>query len=97
MAAVGDDLGVLAKMKEALGESVDGMSERAEIIKKRDDCLFIKDLALGGKEIAALGARGKDIGEILENLLEVVYENPQDNTKNILLQKAKSMIDSKER
>lgn len=97
MAAVGDDLFVLAKMKEALGESVDGMRERAEIIKKRGDCLFIKDLALGGKEIAALGAHGKDIGEILENLLEAVYENPQDNTKNMLLQKAKSMIDSNER
>ena len=95
LAALGDSFDILMEMKKALGESTFDASERAARIRKAGDCLFIKDLAVDGKELAALGFCGKDIGKALENLLEYVYENPQDNTKNALIYKAKELVDKK--
>ena len=83
------------EMKKALGEDTKKAMECAERIRKAGDCLFIKDLAVDGKDMGALGASGKEIGKILEKLLEYVYENPQDNTKEMLLYKAKSILDMK--
>ena len=95
LASLGDSFDILMEMKNALGEDTAKASECAERIRKAGDCLFIKDLAVDGKELAALGFCGKDIGKALENLLEYVYENPQDNTKNALIYKAKELVDKK--
>ena len=92
MAAAGDDLMMLIEMKKVMGEDFSGVFERAEKIRKRGDCLFIKDLAVNGKDLAELGICGKDIGNALESLLEYVYENPQDNTKKVLMEKAKRFV-----
>lgn len=55
-----------------------------KIYKKISDekqCLTIKDLALNGRDIIALGfENGKIIGEILNDLLEFVLEEPSRNT-----------------
>ena len=83
------------EMKKALGESTFDASERAARIRKAGDCLFIKDLAVDGKDISALGASGKEIGKTLEKLLDLIYENPQYNTKDWLLNKAKSILEWK--
>lgn len=55
-----------------------------EIMAKRQ-CLTLKDLAVSGKELIALGMKpGKEIGDMLEHLLLHVLEFPQDNTPEIL-------------
>ena len=57
-----------------------------EVIRSRQ-CVSLKTLAVTGKDLIALGMKpGKDIGEVLQKLLEVVLENPECNTKEILLQ-----------
>lgn len=48
-------------------------------------CFTIKDLALNGKDLICLGVKeGKEIGIILNNLLELVLEEPELNHKSIL-------------
>ena len=55
-------------------------------IKERGDCVSLKQLAVNGKDLVALGmAPGKQIGEQLERLLQEVLENPEKNTKEYLL------------
>ena len=55
-------------------------------ILKREECLCLKDLAVTGKDLIDLGIKpGKEIGEILNHLLEMVLENPGLNEKEILL------------
>ncbi|HQR30912.1 MAG TPA: hypothetical protein PLL32_10915, partial [Anaeromyxobacteraceae bacterium] len=48
--------------------------------------LEIGDLALGGRELMALapGASGRDVGEGLRHLLDVVLEDPAANTADRL-------------
>ncbi|MCI7443185.1 MAG: polynucleotide adenylyltransferase, partial [Clostridium sp.] len=50
------------------------------------ECFTIKDLAIDGRDLIALGIKpGKDIGIILNKLLDKVIENPNLNNKEVLI------------
>ncbi|MGN1266719.1 MAG: CCA tRNA nucleotidyltransferase [Dorea sp.] len=56
-----------------------------EIIEKRQ-CVSLKNLAVTGKDLIAAGMKpGKEIGQKLDELLELVIENPEMNEKDLLL------------
>lgn len=68
---------------------------RIETILKRRDPLSVKDLAVNGEDIMNLGVReGREIGRILEHLLDEVLKNPEDNIKEILLLKASKELNN---
>lgn len=57
-----------------------------EKILQREECLAIKDLKLNGNDLMEAGMKpGKQIGEALSYLLEVVLEQPDINEKEKLL------------
>ena len=57
-----------------------------EDICRRRDCVTLKDLAITGSDLIALGMTpGKEIGRLLEELLNIVLEEPQRNTREELL------------
>ena len=56
-----------------------------EEIRAENACLTLKDLAVNGHDLMALGIRGKDIGETLNGLLEKVMEEELPNEKAALL------------
>ncbi len=59
-----------------------------EEIRRADDCLSLKDLAVSGRDLIAEGVRpGKQMGTILHGMLEDVLENPAHNTREYLLAK----------
>lgn len=53
------------------------------------DCLWLKDLAITGRDLA--GYKGAELGEVLQKLLDHVLAYPADNTKEKLLHLAKHM------
>ena len=54
-------------------------------IMAKNQCLTIKQLAVNGSDLIAEGIKpGKEIGEILKQLLEYVLDHPEDNTKEKL-------------
>ena len=64
-----------------------------EEIRRKQQCLTIRDLAVGGRELIAAGMKpGREIGEALERLLELVLDDPSCNTKERLLAEAEKMI-----
>lgn len=59
-----------------------------EILEK-GECTNLKMLAVSGKDLIAAGHKpGKDLGRILEELLQLVLEDPECNRKEFLLEKA---------
>jgi tRNA nucleotidyltransferase (CCA-adding enzyme) len=57
-----------------------------EEVMRDGDCRNLKMLSVTGKDLMEAGVRpGKEIGETLERLLEVVFEHPEYNTKEKLL------------
>ena len=60
-----------------------------EILAKKQ-CVSLKELAVTGKDLIAAGIQpGPEIGRILNELLEMVIEDPELNEKVILLEKIK--------
>ena len=57
----------------------------AEEIREENACLTLKDLAVNGHDLMALGIRGKAVGEALNRLLNLVLEDAVPNEKAALL------------
>lgn len=70
----------------ALGESERMFAE----IMEAGECVNLKMLAVNGGDLIAAGfPKGRKMGEILQDLLEIVLEKPEKNTKEDLLEFAK--------
>ncbi len=62
-------------------------------IRDASEAVTIKDLAIGGREIMALGvAPGPAVGEVLRSLLELVLDDPEKNTVETLTQTARHLL-----
>ena len=67
-------------LHRAVGEdTADAERLLGEILLDKDPCK-ISQLAIGGRELLALGYRGADIGNTLERLLMAVIDGQADNT-----------------
>lgn len=78
--------------EEGIPESEEKLQALQEIrriytgILEAGDCLDIRSLAVTGKDLIALGMKpGKEIGLVLNQLLQHVLEYPEDNTRERLL------------
>ena len=54
-------------------------------IEAENGCLSLKDLAVKGNDLMALGFQGRSIGETLDKLLELVVDEQVENEKDALL------------
>lgn len=73
-----EEMGQFAPVRELLAE-----------ILAEDTCLSLKDLAVNGSDLMALGYSGREIGRELDRLLELVLEETLPNTREALLAAAK--------
>lgn len=68
--------------------------QQFDIIEKENICTSISEMNISGRELIALGCpTGAIIGEILDELLDMVLAEPKYNTKEILEKKAKELIE----
>lgn len=54
-------------------------------IAKSGECFSMKNLAVNGNDLAAMGYRGKELGKMLDFLLDYAIEFPEHNEKSKLL------------
>lgn len=59
---------------------------------KEQDCFSLKDLKVNGNDLISLGYKGKDIGIILNNMLNKVIDEPKLNDKEFLLKHINDFI-----
>ena len=80
---------ILAWKEEAHQKALEDLQELENLYKEileRGECVCIKELAVDGKDLMTAGVKqGKQIGDILSDLLETVLEEPEKNEKEILL------------
>ncbi|MDR2043428.1 MAG: HD domain-containing protein [Clostridium sp.] len=70
-------------------EKLERFQEIYEGVLWRKDCVSLKSLAVSGKDLLAFGRRpGKELGETLERLLELVLDHPECNEREYLLKQA---------
>ena len=62
-----------------------GHTKALKAVLKSGECCSLRDLAVGGNDLLALGLQGRAVGEMLEFLLEYVIEYPENNRRELLL------------
>ena len=73
------------RRKEKLA-ALEKYKENYHRILEERQCVSVRDLAVDGKDLIKQGiSSGPRIGEILGELLEIVVEDPEKNTKDILM------------
>lgn len=71
---------------ENLRDDISLIKEKFDEIIMNNEPIFLKELAISGKDILNLGIKdGKKIKELLEKSLDIVLKNPELNQKNYLL------------
>ena len=59
-----------------------------------DECITLRQLAVGGRDLMELGMRpGRELGSMLSELLEYVIDDPARNTKEKLCAYVKEKLD----
>lgn len=86
----GEDALFAAELMSTLRGAADLGEERILKIKQDGYCESLSDLAIGGKDLLALGMSGKEVGEVLTFLLEAVTDEPRLNNKEKLMQLVKT-------
>lgn len=76
----------LALFRKIAGTEDNGVLEAGiNAAQKKNACLKITDLAVNGSDMAALGFRGKEIGNALRTLFEAVTDGKVENEKEKLI------------
>lgn len=71
------------------------MYDICNMIFERGDCVSLKNLAITGKELIAMGVpAGRQMGEILNSLLMLVLDNPRLNDREQLSKEALKILNS---
>lgn len=95
---IGEDLFPLyleVRMADTLAQSeyqrteklanLDGIKDCFEEIQEKGQCVSLKTLAVTGNDLIQLGMKpGKEIGEMLNTLLQLVLDNPEYNNEEML-------------
>ena len=72
--------------KEKLAWIEDNKRDYEQILRDKE-CISLKDLAVSGKDLIEAGiAPGKEVGEILNRMLNEVIEHPENNEKSALFE-----------
>lgn len=81
-----DTLAQSEYMQEEKLQNIRDVKMCYEEILAKQECVSLKTLAVTGSDLIASGMQpGKEIGAVLNKLLEIVIENPEYNTKETLL------------
>jgi len=67
------------------------LRERIDELLESENALSLKDLKVNGKDLISIGASGKKVGIILNELFQCVLDDPQMNDREKLLAVAKNL------
>ncbi len=74
-------------------ERFSGIEEILNDLMAENACLTLRDLAVNGHDLMALGLAGKDIGAVQRRLLEAVLDERLENEKAPLLEAARKIME----
>lgn len=80
-----DNFTALLELQKFMGKETKSIYKTLQNIMIADECFCLKDLKVKGEDIASLGYKGEQIGEILERLLNQVIREELPNHKEELL------------
>lgn len=88
-----DVLGQSMYQREEKLKYVDDFEAMYELILEKNQCVTRKDLKISGRDLLALGMKpGREIGDVLDKIFEMVLDEPELNTEDKLKELAHKMV-----
>lgn len=72
-------------------EHIDSVRNQAKEILKYNECISIDQMDINGSQLADIGFKGKEIGKVLRQLLELITEEKLENNSENIINCAKSI------
>ena len=80
--------------RKAKIENIIEIRELYQQILQAEECVMLRDLAVTGRDLINLGMKpGQELGQMLDNLLELVIDDPEHNNKEFLCDYVKKKMD----
>ena len=76
---------------------IDQVEEMLNVVLREDQCFSLKQLAVKGNDLLALGLQGKAVGDMLNFLLDQVVEEKTPNHRELLLELAAAEIQKEDK
>lgn len=76
---------------------IDQVEEMLEVVLREDQCFSLRQLAVKGNDLLALGLHGKAVGDMLDLLLDQVVEGKVSNHRELLLELAAEEIQKEDK
>jgi poly(A) polymerase/tRNA nucleotidyltransferase (CCA-adding enzyme) len=74
-------------------KEIEELQKHISKVRQEDMALKVEDLAVDGNDLMEIGFKpGPKMGRVLNELLDIVIEDPKLNTKKYLLRKAREMV-----
>ena len=70
-------------------QGIDQLESLLDQVLREDQCFSLRQLAVNGRDLLALGLRGRAVGQALERLLDLVIEGKLPNDRERLLREIK--------
>ena len=70
-------------------QGIDQLESLLDQVLREDQCFSLRQLAVNGRDLLALGLRGRAVGQALERLLDLVIEGELPNDRERLLREIK--------
>ena len=86
--AEADNMGQNPRYRDRL-QNLSQVRDTLNQIIADSECFTLKDLKVDGRDMISLGYKGREIGQILSELLEQVIEENTENERDRLLEKAR--------
>lgn len=87
---------ILAQSDYLRREKLDRLQQWQQLyqeLQENGQCVSLKTMAVTGSDLIRLGMKpGRELGEVLQKLLELVLEEPELNTRDFLLARAEEML-----
>lgn len=83
-----DTFMALLELQKLSGKNTKKLYQRVQEIMIKDECFSLKDLQIKGDDLFKIGFRGKEIGKVLDKLLEKVIKGEIDNSPQSLISQA---------
>lgn len=88
-----DIKGQKANCEQSRIDKIEDIKKLLEEVLQEDECFKLKDLAVNGKDLINIGYKsGKELGNALNQLLQLIIDDDCPNAKDVLLQKAKNLL-----
>ena len=82
----------LLMIRKAKGGEVSDLAAVLDEVLSDGVCYTVKDMAVNGRDLMALGAKGKQVGECLAHLLSILLAETLPNDRDALLASAKKHL-----